>query len=552
MFARRAFVKVHFTVRPRGYMESFLSHLSSADRVSPFDLMLGRSVQQDENSHAHGILGVYTAKAFRLGHMAVFWNGNAFSPTPQEIFMDDGMEALDETTAILIEQTMREEIQEERFGSLIVEDGKIALPQAHAIEVSLARELIRLSSAPCATPTNCSFHDKTLNEGQRMAVEGALHHTLCSITGGPGTGKTYTAGRLLRALASSYPSLRVALAAPTGRAVQTLEASIRSVLSGSPSAIIDAKTIHSLVSDTSALLPYHMVIVDECSMIDSQMMLRLAQRLHDGTRVVFLGDPGQLPPIEPGQPFFDLLTASEKLSQIGRFSLSECQRTSSTGLLELAHLVRQGDQERMKEKLFEPRNDVQFINCTTPDEWASAWTTIEEMSVQPWKNEMSVQEALGLQRTTVVLTPTRKGLLGSEKINHRAEGVHGKFCPVISLKNSYQLGIMNGDLGILERQSTMDYIHFHHCTVPAILCPKIERAFAITVHKSQGSEFDRVVIVLPPGTIVDRRLLYTAMTRAKQQVVIIGSQEDVLRALSRCQERVSTLSMRLQKEGSHA
>jgi exodeoxyribonuclease V alpha subunit len=537
-------------------MSFLLSHLLERGSVSAFDLMLGKSLQSAHSSDVESVelperlLGVYAAKAFRLGHMAIRWTGSRLQPAPQEVFTADGISVLDDETTKQIDQAIRRELQAQEFGRLIVEGEWIALPQAHAVEISLAKELVRLSRAPCATPVGHIPPDKTLNEGQQAVAGGAVHHALCSITGGPGTGKTYTAGRLLHALSSalSPASLRVALAAPTGRAVQTLEASIRSVLANIPSITIDAKTIHSLVLGPPTLLPYHMVIVDECSMIDSQMMLKLVQRLHDGTRVVLLGDPGQLPSIDPGQPFFDLLTAAQGQQHIGHFTLNTCQRTASTDMLEFAQLVRQGDREQLRMWLDSPlRNDVQFVDCTTPDEWAHAYATIDEVSVRPWRSDMALKEAKEQQKKMTVLTPTRKGPLGSDEMNRRAKGHHEKFCPVISLQNSYQLGVMNGDLGVLERHPVMDQIHFHHCTVPAVLCPRIEQAFAMTVHKSQGSEFERVVLLLPPRALIDRRLLYTAITRAKRQVVIMGSKEDFLNAVNRCEERVTTLSMRLQQ-----
>ena len=208
--------------------------------------------------------------------------------------------------------------------------------------------------------------------------------------------------------------------------------------------------------------------------------------------------------------------------------------------------MRNGEREQLQGWFSSsPRDDVQFIDCATPGEWAKAFATIDEIAIRPWGGGKSLNEAKELQKRTAVLTPTRKGTLGSDAINGRAK--RGTFSPVISLQNSYLLGVMNGDLGVLEHHPAMDQIHFHYCTVPAVLCPKIEPAFAMTVHKSQGSEFDRVLLLIPPGAMVDRRLLYTAITRAKRQVVIMGAISDFLNAVSRCEERITTLSMRLRR-----
>ena len=190
-------------------------------------------------------------------------------------------------------------------------------------------------------------------------------------------------------------------------------------------------------------------------------------------------------------------------------------------------------------------SDVEWIECETNDDWQRAETIIDNAVVAPWMQSLSLEMAVSQLRTSTLLTPCRKGYWGADTINARAGRQRKVFAPVVSTRNSYQLGVMNGDLGVVERRHPYDHIHFHQCTVPGVLLPGLEKAFALTVHKSQGAEFDTVVVVIPPEALVDRRLLYTAMTRAKQRVPLIGRKADYLRSVESKEARVSTLSSRL-------
>ncbi len=517
--------------------------------IDAFDVMLGRKIQENRGKW----LGIYVARAFRQGHMAVEIKGPEFFPSIESVFAEDGASPLDSLAAATMKGEICKDVFNEAFasGQLIVEGSCIALPHAHVVEVQLAKEMARLSVATPYIRVPGNQIDESLNEGQSLAVVGAMKKALCLITGGPGTGKTYTAGVFLRCLVrdTSVRPLRVAVVAPTGRAVQTLEASIRRMVDGGVGVIIEAKTIHGLVASSKSFVPYHIVIIDECSMIDSDVMLQLLQRLHSGTRVLMLGDPDQLPSIDPGQPFFEFLKVAKEEKRISHFALTECRRTTSEQLLDLANLVRTGDSYQFSE-WFASKNgkDVSCVECTTQDEWHQAQKLIENEIVLPWAGELSVQESMAQLRRATLLTTGRKGPFGTESINKRSSTSRGKFSPVLCVKNSYQLGVMNGDIGVLERSGQIDHIHFHHCSVPAVLCPRIEKAHAMTIHKSQGGEFETVVIVIPPGACCDRRLIYTAITRAKQRVVLIGRRSDFVQALERRDERMSTLSQRLRAE----
>lgn len=524
--------------------DPLMATLCARGHIDAFDMMLSRKIQKKTSSW----LGIYVSRAFRQGHMAVTIGDQKLFPTVERVFVEDGVSSLEARDAEAITQNIRAELAAGSFGSdqLIVEGQSIALPRAHAVEDQLARHMVRLVTCAPFVQVQSSFFDESLNSAQRAAVDGAMKTAVCLITGGPGTGKTYTAGVFLKSLLCQVivKPLRVALLAPTGRAVQNLENSIRRMVEDDGSLVVEAKTIHSVVASSKSYLPYHLVIIDECSMIDSDMMVQLLQRLHSGTRVMMLGDPDQLPSIDPGQPFFDFLKVANEGKKICHYSLTECRRTASQELLELSSLVRSGDGDRFSEWFgSKDEGDVRCVACVTQEDWQRAETIIENEIVLPWGQERSLHDSLDQLRKATLLTTGRRGPLGTETINARACKNQGIFSPVLCVKNSYQLGVMNGDIGIHERHG--DLIHFHHCSVPAVLCPRVERAYAMTVHKSQGSEFDTVVVVVPPGALFDRRLIYTAMTRAKRRVVLIGQRKDFLQAMGHCDERMSTLARRL-------
>lgn len=460
-----------------------------------------------------GWFGIYLAKAFRQGFLRVRLDDQGCFPSVGSVFVDEGMRLPSQEC---IERITKEIIEESAHASMVVsEPPYYALPHAQYLLTSMQTEVSRLTGAKVPFPISAR-HDLSLTQEQTEAVQVAMRSPVTIITGGPGTGKTYTAGVFLREAALSSPvPLRVALVAPTGRAVKGLRASIERS-SSCELFTMEAATIHSIVSGRTASLPYHIIIVDECSMIDSSLMLRFLQKVPSGVRLVFLGDPDQLPPIDPGQPFFDLLEEGI----VPHVALQRCQRTSSLELMELADRVRKG--EAVADWMAE--RDL-LTECCTRADWEAAMNLLEHQVAHPWRRLTSVDEASMHLRKTTILTPSRKGFYGSEAINKRCcvqEG--GVFQPVVITKNMYALELMNGDLGVQVESS----LHIGDRTFPAVLCPFMEQAYAMTVHKSQGSEFDTVYFLIPPGSVVDKRLLYTAITRARKKLVVLAQKADLL------------------------
>jgi exodeoxyribonuclease V alpha subunit len=278
--------------------------------------------------------------------------------------------------------------------------------------------------------------------------------------------------------------------------------------------------------------------VDEASMIDSDMMWRLLRRLYDGTKLVFLGDTNQLPSIDPGKPFFDMIDS--QTSRIPNFRLIECVRTDNLKLRALATEVIAGNCEGVFEILQEPSKEIGFIDLDTCQP-GDVFNLLQREVFDPWNSVRTLIEAQHLVGTTALLCAVRKGCFGSEAMNQMGEQYASTvFRPVVSTKNNYQLDVMNSDLGTLD--SSCGIIYFPEATIPAVLCRGIEHAYAMTVHKSQGSEFDTVIFVLDQGMACDTKLLYTAITRAKKRVILIANKKAIAKALQQQYVRESVLS----------
>ncbi len=486
-----------------------LQELFQQGRVDQLDVDICKSFAPSK------ILGLYLSRAFRAGFMSVEV-GEKCTPSVEIIFLDDTMQAPSKELGEVLEKAIVEEFRAKRFPpECIKADGpKVSFPYAQAIENSIVTNIKKIA---CAQPDVCLDEKKipqildcsSLHPDQRKAVEILLTTSCGFLTGGPGTGKTLTAGVWLEALKKSALSpVYVGLAAPTGRAAKTLAASLQKTFGENAS--FDVQTIHRLILSPFSHVPYNVLIVDECSMIDSALFAKLLKVIRPGTRVLFLGDKDQLPPIDPGQPFAQLLTSFPQGAKKAHLSVSF--RTESKEILEVARAFLQGEPSRKH------TGAVSYFNIK------ELGTLIEKFIVEPWERATTLNDANAALKDTILLTPTRVGPLGTQEINRFVHFRRKKnsLTPVVFLKNNHELGVMNGDLGILEKGHPLEHIYSLELKIPAAICPQFEEAYAMSVHKSQGSEFYRVILVLPPHAIFTPNLLYTAATRARGELIIVS------------------------------
>ena len=387
-------------------------------------------------------------------------------------------------------------------------------------------------------------------EKQRLAITTAVQKGLLILTGGPGTGKTTTLKGILTLF--ERDGLDVALAAPTGRAAKRM-----SELTGK-----EAKTIHRLLEvewtendrpvfarDARNPLEADAVIVDELSMVDINLFSSLLDALPLGCRLVMVGDSDQLPPVGAGNVLQDLIQSG----LLPTVQLTEVFRQAMESLIVTnAHRIVNGETPVLD------RNDADFFFMHRPAPYL-AERTVTELCAARLPKAYGYSPISDIQ----VLCPSRKGDLGTVNLNRVLQGVlnppekkkqeitiNGRILrtgdKVMQTKNNYDLpwtrdgengsGVFNGDVGILERiehASSTLYVLFDDRTAMYSFesAAELELAYAITVHKSQGSEFEAVV--MPVLNVVPqlsyRNLLYTAVTRAKSKMILVGSRDVVHR-----------------------
>ncbi len=441
---------------------------------------------------------------------------------------------------------------------------------------------------------------------QRRAARLGLSSRVSVIAGGPGTGKTRTVARLLaaewRLSAARGRVATVALAAPTGKAAARLtaalrtavdEAAVEGVLDAAAAdelGRVEATTVHRLVGRAPALglpghdrlLPYDLVVVDETSMVSLPVLGRLVRALRPDARLVLVGDPFQLASVEAGTVMRDLVGPSgsteptDGAHRPGRLPVTVLERVhrfgAGSGIAALAALVRCGDVDGALAVLRAGSNDVDWVE---PDDGpgvaavvARAATAAAEVVDRARAGD--VPGALDAAGRLKVLAATRGGPFGLADWSRRIEqavlaATGGRWpgggrsgasrypvgMPVLVTRNDPLTGLANGDAGVVVLAGTVPVlarpVGTGVSTVPVARLVDAEPWWAMTVHKSQGSEFDHVVVSLPrPGSpVLTRELLYTALTRARRTVTVVADESSLRAAVDRPAVRASGLGERL-------
>ncbi len=395
---------------------------------------------------------------------------------------------------------------------------------------------------------------------QSDAIWKILHHTITLITGGPGTGKTYTAGCLIKILWNSLQPIQkqnyqIALAAPTGKAASHLLQSISRFI-GEDSLPLAATTLHTLLelspySKKTPKLTQDLILVDESSMVDIKLMETLLKALKPGARLILLGDHRQLPPVEPGAPFFDLInfrSQSSKPSQQPAF-LKKCLRAELQEIIHFADAINQGDEISILKMLQSSNSPINGKILPPTEQYNS---TIEQLA---HKFPILTQPDSSALKSFRILTPLRRGLWGVEHINRH---IHSHFLkrvphgttpliPILLVANDHLLKLYNGEMGFLKgNQAYFPTTENAWRTVPAAILPRYQYGYCLSVHKSQGSEFDHITVLLPPGSeTLGRAVLYTAVTRARHSVELWYEPSTLTQTIKKEYPRLSNFSEKM-------
>ena len=455
---------------------------------------------------------------------------------------------------------------------LVVHNGRLYLHRYFAYESRLAAQIREMAGLSLPLPDSCALPVASEGAGdgeidwQRRAAETAIRKALCIISGGPGTGKTTTVVRIIGLLQKAAGGrLQIALAAPTGKAAMRLRQSVGSSPEVLPEgAALPAQTLHRLLGVRRGSpqfrhcktnpLPWDVVVVDEASMVDLAMMSKLVDALKPGSRLILLGDKDQLASVESGAVLIDLVRALPD-------NTVELQRTyrfdASIKLLSLK--VNQGASEAAWQLLLDPACEhVGLLEKPVQDYAGERYRPYMDLIA----GQAGPEQIFAAFNRFRILCAVRQGSRGVEGINQSVEqylGQKGYDClsriwypgrPVLITRNDYSLDLYNGDIGIClpDPGDGSPRVWFERPDGSLKSClpyrlPQCETAFALTVHKCQGSEFDDILVVLPgeDRAVLSRELIYTAVTRARKGVLVSAAKEIFAPALARKIQRFSGL-----------
>ena len=481
---------------------------------------------------------------------------------------------------------------------LVFDRGHLYLQRLFLAEQSLAHRLRALaqqtSTIDGAAAALAHLFPKAQSHGSRHAAQTAIERRICIVTGGPGTGKTTLVAKLIELFLELdlARASRIGLATPTGKAAARLQESVASQLAtpavAERAAIagrLNATTIHRLLRQRDRLALLDVLFVDECSMIDLEMMARLVATLPPDARLVLLGDAAQLGSVRPGAVFRDLCATADRASPLAPTvaTLTESFRfRAEGGIGRLAAAILTGDAEQATAALRDPRDDA--------SEWqpmpsAAAFERYATRYADEWCAPLIRARRNGEQQAAPfprrrVLCAHRRGPFGADRLNRlvaqrlQETGVipeDDEFYigrPIIVTRNDPETGLANGDTGVVIATGADDADNANAASnsgtrqvwfpdlsarsgqkrlVSPLRLPAHESLFALTVHRAQGSEYDEVAFVPgpPESRVSNRELFYTAVTRAKEKFLVLAEPDSIRASINRRAERRSALLDRL-------
>jgi len=463
-------------------------------------------------------------------------------------------------------------------------------------EALISRRIVKMASSKYEDPdrrlVDKLFENTDPNDLQKKAAKMAFSNQVAIISGGPGTGKTYTLARILALFVESgVDPTRIRLAAPTGKASDRMKKAVADSLVRLPEEFASqlvslgkiadsARTLHSLLGynpDKAACsfnqdkrLPCSVLIVDECSMVDVLLWQSLLEALPDNARLILLGDPDQLESVGQGNVLGELTRiADEETSPLFdcHVRLKEARRfKDSPGILAFAEAISSSKAEVALLLLTDTEGGkglkglewIPFTGGSLPlgKLPQPIMESLERVAKAP-----TPREALEALSAVCILTAQREYFVGSKAVSNqidrflsKVEGVRNR--PIIINRNDVETGLKNGAVGVIHikedgtKSACFILGNGELSEIPVPKLPDHHPAWAITIHRSQGSEYSNVLVVVPQAesAMATRSLLYTAITRAKESVYVLGDLESVKKAVDTPTDRTTLLENAFTRE----
>ena len=486
---------------------------------------------------------------------------------PQNLLVSSAQELLDIPEELVLQALDLELVCEKVIQQTIDQTSCIFLSGLFHAERAIAKKLIALTQGPLPWPAIDAeiaikwVEEQTsvcLSQTQKQAVKVALTSKVLVITGGPGVGKTTLVNSILRILKAKH--LRIALAAPTGRAAKRLLECTG----------MDAKTLHrlletnpikgSFLKNEDSPLDCDLLIIDETSMVDVPLMHAVMKAVPKNAALILVGDVDQLPSVGPGQVLSDLIQSNA----IPVIRLTEVFRQASTSqIITTAHAINRGAMPDLSQHgNVEP--DFYFIQAITPED------ALEKI-IKMLKERIPLKFGFSPFTDIQVLCPMSRGIVGARNLNVELQKVlnpptelsisrfgwtYDVGDKVMQIENNYDKNVYNGDVGIISaishEESEVTIAYDDRLVVYDFgECDEIVLAYAMTIHKSQGSEYPAIIIplMMQHYVMLKRNLIYTGITRGKKLVIVIGEKKALAMAIKQRgeQRRWSSLKLRLEE-----
>jgi exodeoxyribonuclease V alpha subunit len=481
---------------------------------------------------------------------------------------------------------------------LLYENGKVYINKYYQYELGTAKLLIECFNSEFQEDNNNEkFLDVLFgieqNNMQRKAAEIALKNKFTILTGGPGTGKTTTVAKILLLLLYKNNDLSIGICAPTGKAAARLQTSLEEFLIKNSYLFeleifknlkdkfpTKAYTIHTLLKSKFPSPTFHynknnplnfdLIVVDETSMISLPLFYKLLSSIQKDTKIILIGDKNQLSSVEPGNVFGDLCSFANSNNFIKSFyvELNKNYRFGEdSGIYKVSNIVNEKKVNELLEIIYENKTaDIKFYNI--PENFENFISFLDE-KIEKYITEYinfspntydEYLEKFKLLENFIILTDSKDGTLGKNRINFIIENLLKKKLkikdlswydgkPLIITKNDINTKLYNGDVGFVDK----DYFILKNGNeirkIHKLRLPEYETAFSLTVHKSQGSEYNNVMIILGDenSKVLSKELLYTAITRARKYVEIWANRNTLIKCVSQEYKRESSLIEKLEK-----